>query len=116
MLTLDNLSPQMKSLKSLNRNTVDLIRKYRKLDWFDFLDHIEKELEGEPVCKTYFDLMDEISVRKLESISEGGTYKLKAPSIDLLKRFELRVSKDPSFATEEEIKEFKALAKTTTGQ
>ena len=90
---------------------MDLIRKYRKLDWFNFLDYIEKELEGEPDSKIYFELMDEICVRKLESISEGATYKLKAPSIDILKRFELRVSKDPSFTTEEKVKEFKALVK-----
>ncbi len=91
---------------------MDLIRKYRKLDWFDFLDYIEKELEGGPVSQVYFELIDEICIRKLESISEGATYKLKAPSIDILKRFEFRVSKDPSFATEEKVKEFKTLVKS----
>ena len=106
----------MKNSKNPNspESALDILRKYRKLDWFDFLEYVEKELEGEPACKVYFEIIDEICVRKLESISEGATYKLKAPSLDLLKRFEQRVSKDGSFATKEEIEEFKTLVKSIT--
>jgi hypothetical protein len=88
---------------------MQIIRKYRKLSWFDFLDIIQEELKSNPDKSSYFEYLDELRMRLLESVSEGGSYKLKAPAKDILAKFQSRMSKNPSFASEQDLEEIEAL-------
>ena len=82
------------------------VRPYRKLDWFEFLDIINDKLKEDPTEEIYFSLIDELYMRKVNSISEGGTYKLKAPAKNLLSNFELKRENEPEFCTDERFAEF----------
>jgi hypothetical protein len=86
-----------------------IVRRYKKLDWWDFLTVIDQELEKMPAKETYIDLIDELRMRKIESISEGATFKMKAPSKDILERFKNRMSEDQSFASDEDLTEITQL-------
>ena len=86
-----------------------IIRKYKKLNWFDFLDRLKKDLSDMPGKSVYIEILDEIHMRKLESISEGGSYKLIAPAKSLLEAFKKRMLNDPTFASEKELVEIKRI-------
>lgn len=73
-------------------------RRYKKLPWFDFLDQIADELKDLPPKERYIELLDELRMRKLESVSEGGTYKLKSPAKDLVLNFKERMDKEENFS------------------
>ncbi len=88
-----------------------IIRRYKKLGWFDLLDKISEELGQNPPKESYFRFLDEFRMRLIESVSEGATYKLKGPTQDLLEGFKERRANDSAFASEEEVKEFELLAK-----
>ena len=85
-------------------------RRYKKLLWFDLLDVIKKELSKNPDQVVYLELMDEFRMRLLESVSEGGTFKLKVQAKELLTKFEKRLSEDPLFATKVHHNEIRELA------
>ena len=87
-----------------------IIRRFRKLDWFDLLDRIQKDLDEKPDKKIYFEFLDEFRMRLLDSISEGASFKLKAPTKEILMKFETRMKEDTEFATEADMQEFKELA------
>ncbi|MDB9786723.1 hypothetical protein OAB57_01345 [Bacteriovoracaceae bacterium] len=83
-----------------------IVRRYGKLGWFDFLDQIEIEMNKTHDKSLYFELIDELRMRKIASVSEGGTFKLKKVSTDLLGRLEQRMAEDTTFATLEDHAEF----------
>lgn len=85
-------------------------RRYSKLPWFDFLDQIEDELKENPPKERYIELLDEFRMRKIESVSEGGTFKLKAPATKLVEKFTQRME-DSSFATSEDLEECQQILK-----
>lgn len=85
------------------------IRRFRKLAWFDLLDRIEADLKQKPDKKIYFEFLDEFRMRLVDSISEGASFKLKAPTKEILKKFEERMSNESDFATDADFEEFKAL-------
>lgn len=66
---------------------MDIIRKYKKNDWWDFCLVIEQELARRNEAKTYIDLLDELHWRKVECISEGGDFKIKNKARELSDRF-----------------------------
>lgn len=86
---------------------MEIIRKYKRNDWWDLLIVIEQELERSPVKETFFNLLDELQWRKVESISEGASFKINAPALKLLERFENKIKEDPSFATSQDLEDFK---------
>ncbi|OUR99847.1 hypothetical protein A9Q84_02120 [Halobacteriovorax marinus] len=86
-----------------------LDRIYRKLGWWDFLDRIEFELKESPDKSVYINFLDELRMRRLESVSEGATYKLRAPANDLFDKFQKRLSLDSTFADEADVKECREL-------
>jgi hypothetical protein len=88
---------------------MEILRKYRRLGWFDFLDQIEIELKNTPDKSVYFELLGELKMRLVESVSEGAAFKMKAPSKNLLERFEKRMSQENSFASEQDYQDFKEL-------
>ncbi len=86
-----------------------IIRKYRRLQWFDFLEKIESELTVLPQENVYFELLDEIRMRKVESVSEGACFKMKAPAMELLEKFETRLEENSQFSSPDNLIEFKSL-------
>lgn len=80
-----------------------IIRKYRKLDWFDFVDMKTRLLKKSPGKEIYIELIDELRMRKLESMSEGATYKMGVLGRDILNLFIIRASENSSFASSEDI-------------
>lgn len=88
---------------------MQVIRRYKKLLWFDFLEVMNQQLEEKPDKVIFFELLDELRMRLLESISEGANFKLKAPAIRLLQEFETRMKLEPSFANTSELEELKQL-------
>lgn len=75
-------------------------RRYKKLLWFELLDQMAEELKELPPKERYIDFLDELRMRKLESVSEGGTFKLKAPAKDLVLKFKERMASDKQFSDE----------------
>ena len=74
-----------------------VIRRFRKLPWFDLLDRIEKDLNEKPDKKIYFEFLDEFRMRLLDSISEGASFKLKSPTKVMLMKFEKRMDRLPFY-------------------
>ena len=85
---------------------MQVIRRYKKLPWFDFLEVMNQQLERKPDKTIYFELLDELRMRLLESISEGANFKLKVPASRLLQEFKTRMELEPSFSTSDDFKEF----------
>ena len=86
---------------------MEIVRQFKKMSLWDFIYILTKKCYGCGDQDTYFMYLDEIKLRKMESISEGGNYKLKSLAYDLLKEYEKELSLNPDFATEKEIKDFK---------
>ncbi len=63
-------------------------RRYRKNDWWDFVEVIEQELTRDPSAQTYYNIFDELKWRIVESISEGGNFKIRMKTEELKLRFE----------------------------
>ena len=63
-------------------------RRYRKLDWWGLIDHINSALENEDTEQgVYIELLDELRMRTLESVSEGSTYKINTQANKLIENF-----------------------------
>ncbi len=86
-----------------------IIRKYKRIDWFDFIELIEKEFSNQPPKQLYFDFQDELRMRVIESVSEGASFKFKAHSKKIMECFKERMQADPSFASSEDYNEFLAI-------
>lgn len=85
-----------------------IMRKYRKLDWFDFIDTMTRALNKKPEKETYIEFIDELRMRKLESLSEGATFKMKIKARELMTMFEERMA-EADFAGEEDLAQVKEL-------
>ncbi len=90
---------------------MEVLRKYKRLDWFDFLDAIEIELSKNPGKEVYFDFLDELKMRQVECISEGALFKFKKVARNLLKKFEKRYE-SLDFASSEDYSLFKEIAES----
>ncbi len=87
-----------------------IVRRYKKLGWFDLLDKLEEELGENPDKERYFDFLDEFRMRLIESVSEGASYKLRTPTADLVERFKKRQRIDEAFASLDDVQEFERIA------
>lgn len=85
-------------------------RKFKKLGWWDFLEYMEKQLLNNPSKTEYIEFLDELRLRLLESVSEGGTFKLKAPTEMLKQKFIQRMEVDDDFANSNDLSEVNELA------
>lgn len=58
---------------------MEIIRKYKKLSTWDFLELVDNELApgSFPSLEEYISYLDELKMRAYESISEGEIYKIK---------------------------------------
>ena len=82
------------------------VRPFQKHDWFEFLEIIEKSLQEKASSEQCFALIDELYMRKVDSISEGASYKLKSPAKNLLNYFQARQAEDTNFSSEKQLEEF----------
>ena len=85
-----------------------IMRKYRKLDWFDFIDTMTRALNKKPEKEIYIEFIDELRMRKLESLSEGAAFKMKTKARELMTMFEERMA-EANFAGEEDLAQVKEL-------
>ncbi len=90
---------------------MDIVRQFKKMSLWDFIDLMESQCFGCAKSATYFMYLDEIKMRRIESISEGGNYKLRSLAQQLLEEFQKELHRDSSFATSEELKSFTTIAK-----
>ena len=91
---------------------MQIVRRYKNLNWFDLLDRIDYDLSQNSEKGIYLEIMNELVMRKHESISEGGSYKLKKPCSILLDSFNERMKEDPKFANSGDFEEIKTLSKS----
>jgi len=89
-------------------------RKFKRCDWFTFLDLLNEHLENHGKATAYFEFADELRLRHLELISEGGAFKLKKAAAILLKNIEERVASNTDFLTAEGEKELRYLLSSLT--
>jgi hypothetical protein len=87
---------------------MQIIRKYRKLDWFDFIDTMTRALNKNPEKEVYIEFIDELRMKKLDSMSEGATFKMKVKAKELLALFEERMNEE-GFADEKDLAEVKQI-------
>lgn len=86
-------------------------RRYRKLDWWGLIDHINSALENEDTEQgVYIELLDELRMRTLESVSEGSTYKINTQANKLIENFNSIASRNPNFANSDIQNEVKDLS------
>lgn len=77
----------------VDRNGVNKIvmysssRRYRKNDWWDLVTVIEQELQRSESIDTYYYIADELKWRIVESISEGGNFKIRNKAQELKNKF-----------------------------
>lgn len=64
------------------------MRRYQKNDWWDLVTVIEQELERDNSYKTYYNIADELKWRIVESISEGGHFKIQNKVREIKDRFD----------------------------
>ncbi|MBT3981553.1 MAG: hypothetical protein HOE90_09390 [Bacteriovoracaceae bacterium] len=88
---------------------METIRKYRRLSWFDLVDHIESKLAEKPEKLIYIEFFDELHMRQLESLSEGANFKIKNLVKDILRQFSARMSADTTFAGENDLEVIKSM-------
>lgn len=83
---------------------MEIIRKYKKLSTWDFLELIDREIErAERLSfEEYISYFDELKMRTYESISEGELYKLRLRCKRLLERAQ-RVFEESEFQTLSEL-------------
>ena len=87
-----------------------IVRRFKKLGHFDLLERMEQDLNTQNDKNLFFEYMDEFKMRLLESVSEGASFKFKASAQDLMNRFNKKMSADSSFASAQDLQQFKEIA------
>lgn len=70
-------------------------RRYRKNDWWDLVEVIEQEITRDRSAQTYYYIFDELKWRIVESISEGGNFKIRQKAKELKERFDKESFDEP---------------------
>ncbi len=81
---------------------------------WDFIELMEQNCYQSGDKDAYFLYLDELRMRKIESVSEGGNYKLKSLATELNEKFLEEVEKNPSFVLESEMNDFEFIVKEIT--
>jgi hypothetical protein len=90
---------------------MEILRQFKRMSLWDFIDLQSSRCYGCGDQKTYLIYLDEIKLRRIESISEGGNLKLKSLAEDLLREYKKELSLSPDFATEQEMNDFKYIVR-----
>lgn len=94
---------------------METIRRFKKMSLWDFIELMEKNCYGSGDKENYFLYLDELRMRKIESVSEGGNYKLKSLAIEMHNKFLEEVEKNPSFVDPLEKKDFEFIVNEISG-
>jgi len=86
------------------------MRKYKDLAWWDFVDYMEEKLAEGPEKELYFEFLDELRLRFLESVSEGASYKYQNKAQELVKLFKAKNVEDAARFSEQDSADFERIA------
>ncbi len=82
-------------------------RRYRKLDWWSLIEHIDNAVgEDSSTIETYVEILDELRMRILESVSEGSSFKIKKQANRLCDSFKNKFARPEDLAEISQIEEF----------
>ena len=85
---------------------MEVIRQFKKMSLWDFIYLMHGQCVGCGKSSTYFMYLDEIKMRRIESISEGGNLKLRSLAIELLGEFKKEIAVNSSFCSPVDLSEF----------
>ncbi len=85
---------------------MQIIRRFKKMNIWDFIDLMNQECFGSAKSDTYFLYLDEIKLRRLESVSEGGDLKLRSLAKELLEEYKKEMEKNDQFSSQEDYESF----------
>ncbi|MBT3586520.1 MAG: hypothetical protein HN509_16550 [Halobacteriovoraceae bacterium] len=88
---------------------METIRKFKKMGLWDFIELMQQNCYQSGKKEVYFLYLDELNMRRIESISEGGNYKLQALGRELLAQFEKEIDQNRDFIAESEELEFRKI-------
>ncbi|ATH07132.1 hypothetical protein BIY24_04025 [Halobacteriovorax marinus] len=63
-------------------------RRYRKNDWWDLVVVIDQVLEKDKSFESFYYIVDELKWRIVDSVSEGGNFKIRSKAKEIKKRYE----------------------------
>ena len=90
---------------------MEIIRKYHKMPCSKLIHLIELEINhGKMEKEDFYLFMDELTMRKLESISEGEIFKIRKCSRELLNHLKERHHSGSLLIEEENVSELERLA------
>lgn len=78
-----------------------IIRRLKKLSYWDLKEYFENEWKSLAAAKQRefaLEILDEIRLRILESVSEGGTYKLRDLAHEIKETLGTELANDKEFA------------------
>lgn len=87
-----------------------IMRKYKNLGWWDFIEYMEEKLAEHPEKELYFEFLDEIRLRFLESVSEGASFKYQNKAQELVELLKLNSSEDTVKLSEQDLVDFQRIA------
>ena len=76
------------------------------MNLWDFVDLMNQECFGSAKSETYFLYLDEIKLRRLESVSEGGDLKLRSLAKELLEEYKKEMQRNDEFASQDDYESF----------
>ncbi len=94
---------------------METIRQFKKMSLWDFIELMERNCYESGDKDSYFLYLDELRMRKIESVSEGGNYKLQSLARELRDQLRAEVEKNPEFITEADQNDFEFIVKEITG-
>lgn len=94
---------------------METIRRFKTMSLWDFIELMEGNCYGSGDKEVYFTYLDELRMRRIESISEGGNYKLASLAKELKSELEKDIQKNSSLLSDEELKEFNFIIEEITG-
>ena len=86
---------------------MEIIRRFKKMSLWDFIDLMNEQCLNCGDRETYFLYLDEIKLRRIESVSEGGDHKLRSLAKELLHNYEEEMKKSSDFSNSEDYQSFK---------
>lgn len=90
---------------------METVRKFKRMGLWDFIELMEANCYDCHDKELYFTYLDELRMRKIESISEGGNYKLISLAKELEEEFQKEVKANNDFVSESELNDFDFIIK-----
>ncbi len=88
---------------------MEIVRQFKKMSLWDFIDLMNEQCIGSGKKETYFLYLDEIKLRRFESVSEGGDHKLRSLAKELLQAYQEEMLKNPDFSNPNDFQDFQSI-------